>query len=76
MPVPNLPMHQAFNQKLQREKLYNLDAIRESVQINVARLNPQQKYVFDTHMKVVNDGTRGIHFLDALGGTGKTFLFH
>ena len=25
-------------------------------------------------MKVVNDGTGGIFFLDAPGGTGKTFL--
>ena len=25
-------------------------------------------------MKVVNDGTEGIYFLDSPGGTGKTFL--
>ncbi|CAH1105511.1 unnamed protein product [Psylliodes chrysocephalus] len=37
-------------------------------------MNEQQKYVFDTLMKVTNDETGRIYFLDAPGGTGKTFL--
>ncbi|KAJ8895238.1 hypothetical protein PR048_000563 [Dryococelus australis] len=74
MAAPNRPMHDAFNQELQRENMYDLDALRESVRINLPLLNQQQKYVFDTLMKVVNGGTRGIYFLDAPGGTGKTFL--
>ena len=57
MPAPNGPMHDAFNQELLREKLYNPDALRELLRINVPLLNPQQKYVFDTLMKIVNDGT-------------------
>ena len=43
MPAVNRPMHDAFNQELQREKLYNLDALRKLLRINVPRLNPQQK---------------------------------
>ena len=62
MPVPNCPMHDAFNQELLREKLYNLNALRELLRINVPLLNPQPKYVFDTLMKIVNDGTGGIYF--------------
>ena len=62
MPAPKRPMHDAFNQELLREKLYNLDAVRELLPINVPLLNPQQEYVFDTLMKIVNDGTEGFTF--------------
>jgi ATP-dependent DNA helicase PIF1 len=37
-------------------------------------LNPQQKEVYDTLMKAIDDGNGGLFFLDAPGGTGKTFL--
>ena len=62
MPAPNRSMHGAFHQELLRGKLYNLDALRELLQINVPLLNPKQNYVFDTLMKIVNDGTGGIYF--------------
>ncbi|XP_063987756.1 uncharacterized protein LOC135167948 [Diachasmimorpha longicaudata] len=71
---PNRPMHDAFNQELHREKLYDLNALKELIQTNLPLLNEQQKYVFETLMKVTNDETGGIYFLDASGGTGKTFL--
>lgn len=74
MTSPNRPMHEAFNQELRRETRYDSEALRETVQRNVPLLNLQQKYAYDTLMKVVNDGTGGIFFLDAPGGTGKTFL--
>lgn len=74
MTAPNRPMHDAFNQELKREKQYDCDALKESVRTNVPLLNRQQKHAYDTLMKVVNDGTGGMFFLDAPGGTGKTFL--
>ena len=42
IPAPNHSMHDAFNQEFQHEKLYNLDALRELLRINVPLLNPQQ----------------------------------
>ncbi|CAH2224923.1 jg5073, partial [Pararge aegeria aegeria] len=72
--APNRPMHDAYNQELHREKLYDLNALKELIQTNLPLLNEQQKYVFETLMKVTNDETGGIYFLDAPGGTGKTFL--
>jgi ATP-dependent DNA helicase PIF1 len=72
--APNRPMHDAFNQELHRERLYDLNALKELIQTNLPLLNEQQKYVFETLMKVTNDETGGIYFLDAPGGTGKTFL--
>ncbi|CAB3237853.1 unnamed protein product [Arctia plantaginis] len=44
------------------------------VQKNVPLLNSQQKEVYDTLMKAIDDGNGGLYFLDAPGGTGKTFL--
>ena len=49
-------MHDAFNQELLREKMHNLDALRELLRINVPLLKPKQNYVFDTLMKIVNEG--------------------
>ncbi|XP_050063339.1 ATP-dependent DNA helicase PIF1-like [Aphis gossypii] len=72
--APNRPMHDAFNQELHRERLYDLNDLKELIQTNLPLLNEQQKYVFETLMKVTNDETGGIYFLDAPGGTGKTFL--
>jgi len=59
---------------MHREKMYDLNTLKELIQKNLPLLNEQQKYVFDTLMKVTNDETGGIYFLDAPGGTGKTFL--
>lgn len=71
---PNRPMHDKFDQELRRESQYNSETLREMVDITVPLLNQQQKYAYDTLMKAVNDGSGGFYFLDAPGGTGKTFL--
>lgn len=74
MAAPNRPMHDAFNKELEREQQYDRNALSHAVQTNIPLLNPQQKYVYDTLMKAVNDGAGGFYFLDAPAGTGKTFL--
>ncbi|KAL4098782.1 hypothetical protein QTP88_023320 [Uroleucon formosanum] len=56
------------------EKNCMISTLKELIQTNLPLLNEQQKYVFDTLMKVTNDETGGIYFVDAPGGTGKTFL--
>lgn len=71
--APN-PIHDAFNQELHREKLYDLNTLKELIQTNLPLLNEQQKYVFNTLMKVTNYEIGGIYFLDAPGGTGKSFF--
>ncbi|XP_052750249.1 uncharacterized protein LOC128200537, partial [Galleria mellonella] len=71
---PNRSMFDSFDQELRREAQYDSETLREMVDRTVPLLNQQQKYAYDTLMKVVNDGTGGFYFLDAPGGTGKTFL--
>ena len=68
MAAHNRPMNDAFNQELQREKLYDLDALKESVPIHFPLSNQQQKYVFDILMKVVSYGIGGIYFLEKVFG--------
>ncbi|XP_061392257.1 uncharacterized protein LOC133327727, partial [Musca vetustissima] len=74
MPAPNRSMHDAFNRELQRENNYDRDEMAERIQRNVPLLNVEQKNVYDSLIKVIDEGTGGIYFLDAPGGTGKTFV--
>ncbi|KAL4082434.1 hypothetical protein QTP88_029901 [Uroleucon formosanum] len=46
----------------------------EFVRNNVPLLNEQQKQVYETLMQAVDNNTGGLFFLDAPGGTGKTFV--
>ncbi|XP_054727360.1 uncharacterized protein LOC129237018 [Anastrepha obliqua] len=72
--APNRLMHNSFDQELRREAQYDSKTLREIVDRTVPLLNEQQKCAYDTLMEVVHDETGGFYFLDAPGGTGKTFL--
>ncbi|XP_069968648.1 uncharacterized protein [Bactrocera oleae] len=74
MIAPNRSMHDAFNQELNRELQYNVDTLQEFVRNNVPLLNEQQKQVYKILMQAVDNNTGGLFFLDAPGGTGKTFV--
>ncbi|GBP48677.1 ATP-dependent DNA helicase pif1 [Eumeta japonica] len=74
MTAPNRHMHDALNHELQREQQYDIEALAETVRTNVPQLNQQQRIAYDTLIEAVNSGSGGIYFLDAPGGTGKTFL--
>ena len=43
MLAPNRSMHDTFNIELLCEKMYNLEALRELLRINVPLLNPQRE---------------------------------
>lgn len=73
-PRPDRGINDAFNRELEREREYDRDALNQSVRTNVSLLNPQQKEVYDTLMRAIDDGNGGLLFLDAPGGTGKTFF--
>ncbi|XP_068625392.1 ATP-dependent DNA helicase pif1-like [Battus philenor] len=74
MPAPNREMNDAFNRELEREREYDHQELDLVVQRNVPLLNYQQKEVYDTLMKAIADENGGLYFLDAPGGTDKTFL--
>ncbi|GBP39753.1 hypothetical protein EVAR_23079_1 [Eumeta japonica] len=74
MTAPNRHMHDALNHQLQREQQYDIQALAETVRTNVPRLNQQQIIAYETLIEAVNSASGRIYFLDAPGGTGKTFL--
>ncbi|XP_055542911.1 uncharacterized protein LOC129728491 [Wyeomyia smithii] len=74
MAAPNRAMHDALNRELEREREYDIDALNQEVRTKIPLLTNQQKDVYDTLLKAVDEGNEGIYFIDAPGGTGKTFL--
>jgi hypothetical protein len=63
-----------FDVQLHREQNYNTSDLLAYVQSNIPRLTLEQKGIYDQIMQTVNSGVGEIFFLDAPGGTGKTFL--
>ncbi|XP_018788418.1 PREDICTED: uncharacterized protein LOC108968698, partial [Bactrocera latifrons] len=74
MIAPNRPMHDAYNAELRREKEYDRNDLNTFVTTNLPKLNTEQRQAYDTIIDNVANERGGIFFLDAPGGTGKTFL--
>ncbi|XP_036322368.1 ATP-dependent DNA helicase pif1-like [Rhagoletis pomonella] len=74
MTAPNRDMHDLFDRELQREQEFNSNVLRLFVQSNITKMNIQQKHVYDTIMQAISNNAGGLYFLDAPGGTGKTFV--
>lgn len=72
--APNRPMHDLFDRELRREKEYDAIELQAFVNLNLPKLNDQQRHVYDTIMQAVQNNAGGLYFLDAPGGTGKTFV--
>ena len=60
--------------ELDREQSYNTIDLLSYVQTNISKLTSQQKGIYDQIMHCVDYQVGKIFFLDAPGGTGKTFL--
>ena len=60
------------------ERRNNVDALRESVEQDVAQLNGDQRLgaAFDALCGAVMSGAGGVFLLEGFGGTGKTFLIN
>lgn len=59
---------------MERERAYDHQELNLLIEKKLPLLNPQQKDVYDTLIKAIDDGNGDLYFLDAPGGTGKTFL--
>ena len=59
-----------------RERAYNFDDLRNFIEENEPKLrdNEDQKHAYDTFVQAAEGGEGGLFFLDAPGGTGKTFV--
>ncbi|GBL90190.1 hypothetical protein AVEN_130314-1 [Araneus ventricosus] len=53
---------------------YDTELLQQRLSELVPRLNPEQKPIFHNVLKQVQSGESGLYFLNAPGGTVKTFL--
>lgn len=74
MPAPNRQQRVDFNREVQRELEYNIPALNRLIETNVPHMNQQQRFVYESLIASIDRGDGGLFFLDAPGGTGKTFL--
>ncbi|GBM86776.1 hypothetical protein AVEN_203254-1 [Araneus ventricosus] len=74
MSSPNRSASDLLNTDMNRELQYNTVEMAGIVNRNVPLLNDEQKIIYDRIMLAVSAGQGGFFFLDAPGGTGKTFL--
>lgn len=76
LPTPNYHQRIIINKELLRERQYNIEELQMYVENQRQLLVNDQKLVFETVMNRYESGNGGIFFLDAPGGTGKTFLLN
>lgn len=72
--APNRAIHDMFNYDLQRESAYDIIDLSTYVAENVPKMLHEQKTAYDNIMHSINHETGTLFFMDAPGGTGKTFL--
>lgn len=61
---------------LQKERNYNITQLNEYIKKIEPLLNDDQQAIYNEVLKKHEAGTNGILFIDAPGGTGKTFLLN
>jgi ATP-dependent DNA helicase PIF1 len=85
LPLPITPRQRSFvidNHELHYETNYNRDEQQAISDTNIALLNRDQQVAFDGILEAIEIATNNqvplfnIFFLDAPGGTGKTFIFN
>ncbi|RCN50729.1 hypothetical protein ANCCAN_03114 [Ancylostoma caninum] len=59
-----------------RERNYNTEELGRFVQDNEPLLVSDQRLAYEAIMDMIRNGNGGLFFLDAPGGTGKTFLIN
>ncbi|XP_046141612.1 uncharacterized protein LOC114882103 [Osmia bicornis bicornis] len=59
-----------------RELDYDTASLQQQITEFVPRLNSEQRLIFDDIVQKIESGDGGLFFLDAPGGTGKTFLLN
>ncbi|XP_049316556.1 uncharacterized protein LOC125779320 [Bactrocera dorsalis] len=74
MPAPSRQTRDLVSRELERERAYDIIHLQQQVQTNVPLLKEQQSSAYNQLINAVDSGNGGIFFLDAPGGTGKTFL--
>ncbi len=74
LPEPN-EQFSAYSAELLLELNYNIEKCKQEVEKNLLTINDEQKHFFDSVIDAIyNNSQQKYIFLDALGGTGKSFV--
>ena len=76
LPQPQLVDTDRFARVYHREINYDQGEQRTYVELNLPLLTSDQREVYDCFCSMIDGDEGGILFLDAPGGTGKTFLIN
>lgn len=74
--TPKINMNVEILSLLNEEKSYNIFHEKRFVEENENCLNSEQKHIYSTICEKILKKENGIIFIDAPGGTGKTFLLN
>ncbi|XP_023315517.1 uncharacterized protein LOC111693855 [Trichogramma pretiosum] len=72
--APNRSVMDICERDLQRESQYNIQELQDFLLTNLPKLVEEQRVVYNTIISAIDNKVGGLYFLDAPGGTGKTFL--
>lgn len=70
------PTHDDEFEVENEKETFNIPELRKFVTENVPKLHKEQQTVYENIMQKIRENSGGIMFLDAPGGTGKTFLLN
>lgn len=73
LPAPLRPATDLYDRDLHREQQYDPHELQSFVDAQLPRTLSEQRNVYNTIMTAVEQQAGGLYFLDAPGGTGKTF---
>ena len=76
LPTPKRNLGDRLSREMLREKSYNVNKLHDYVLENERLLMPDQKAAYNAILKQIDKKAGGIYFLDAPGGTGKTFVIN
>ncbi|KAL8587191.1 hypothetical protein ACOMHN_013277 [Nucella lapillus] len=76
MPAPQRHQEPHIGRHMLRETSYSQNELDMFVSTNEPLLVPDQENAFHAVMDAIQEGNGGFFFLDAPGGTGKTFLIN
>lgn len=76
LPTPTRNNDCYTNRDLMRETQYDVSKLKAYIDKNEKLLVEDQRHAYNTIMQRISSGNGGIIFIDAPGGTGKTFLLN
>ena len=74
LPQTNRGALNSLETEVMRETSYDLMKLTRYIDENLPKLLPDQRHAYSTILESINNNRGGLYFLDAPGGTGKTFV--